>query len=180
MFFDSFEDGNANGWTTDGDSWAVIKPVGHSYEYAMLSNGYNLSAAGGNWTDYLVQAAILLTSDTQGAGAGILGRVVDNNHFYQLEIYNYNGTKTWHLNKNDGGVWSELASGPFNYSTNYYYYLKMVLAGSSITAYILSDGGATYQYLGAASDSSFTSGKIGTRGTLQPYRIDNVQVQLKE
>ncbi|GAB4210133.1 MAG: hypothetical protein OHK0022_42620 [Roseiflexaceae bacterium] len=174
VFFDDFEDGDSNGWTSSGGSWAVCQVGGNSREYCKSDTGAGLTTAGSSWTNYSVQAYIT-QSDTNG-NAALLARVQDANRFYQLELKNDGGVRRWAIWKNNAGAWSEIAKGDYAYAAGSYYLLRFTVQGSTLSASISTDFGQTFQPLGSGSDSTFASGRIGLRSSSTTARFDQVRV----
>jgi len=107
----------------------------------------------------------------------LVARAQDATHFYQLELKkNASGTPQWWIWKDDGGTWTELASGPFAFSADTYYLLRLDVSGSSLTASVSTDYGSSFQNLGSATDSSFGSGRVGLRATGPAASFDEIRV----
>ena len=58
LFGDTFDDGDASGWTRSGGSWSVV--TDGSPAYRQSSTGANAKALAGStsWTDYTVRARV--------------------------------------------------------------------------------------------------------------------------
>jgi len=88
-FMDDFEDGNADGWEPISGEWDV-KLVNDNHEYQYRSVGLTnaagrLSTIGEDfWTDYAVEARVRYREKRDGAG--IAGRIQDENNFYLFII----------------------------------------------------------------------------------------------
>lgn len=177
LFFDDFEDGAADGWTPSGGTWSVCQVGTNSKEYCKTSTDAGLSIAGNAaWSNYAVQA-YLIPSDTNGSSVALLGRVQSASGFYQLELKRSSGgVKSWELYKNVSGTWTRLTGGNYTYVGGAYLLLRLDLNGSSLTASVSSDNGATFQTLGSASDATFSAGKIGVRAVGVTTRYDQVKV----
>jgi O-glycosyl hydrolase len=177
QFLDDFEDGNSTGWTTSGGTWSVCQPSGGSKEFCKTDAGTGLALAGTqSWRNYTVESAVI-PSDVNGTGVSVLGRASDANHFYQLELKRgSNGAKTWSLYKNNGNVWTALASGSYAYTGGSYYYLRLVMTGSSLSAYVATAYNGPWTYLGSAVDSTLTSGGVGVRADSTASHFDLVRV----
>ncbi len=178
VLFETFEDRNSNNWTPAAGNWVVCKPFQNaSWEYCGSSAWENISLAGSSsWRDYDVQSYVLL-NDESNSGVAILGRVQDATHFYQAELrHDESGNKMWFLWKNSGGTWTYLNSGFFTYNAGEYYLLRLSFTGSSIDAFVSTDWGTTFQWLGRGTDTEFAAGKIGVRSWGSPASFDNVEV----
>lgn len=107
----------------------------------------------------------------------LLGRVQNDQQYYQLELKkDASGNKKWWLWKNNYGAWSEIASGPFDYSAGNYYLLRLDLSGSTLTASVSVDYGNFFQVLGSGSDNTYSTGKIGLRSWGSGGRFDAIKV----
>ncbi len=172
LFSDDFEGNNANQWNVYDGSWSVCSVGSNSLEYCGASGSENISFAGNtSWTNYSVRS-YLVASSTSG-GISLLGRVQDGNHFYQLEVKDGN---RWGIWKNNGGSWSNIASGSFNWSANSYYLFKFDLNGNTLAASYSSDNGNSWNSLGSGNDGTWSSGKIGVRLSNITGRFDQVKV----
>ncbi|CAM4492200.1 endoglucanase [Paenibacillus endophyticus] len=156
LFSDDFNDGNADGWSPVSGTWAV------------QSEQYNGQAAGGNshsvtgsvyWTDYTLEAKVSVTNNSGGnKDAGLVFRYTDESNYYVLYLKNNDKSgRKMELVKIVGGVKTSLGFANPSIAADTLYAYKVVVDGSSITAY--KDGIAEI----SVTDSSFSSGKIGTR-----------------
>lgn len=157
LFFDDFNDGNANGWVSDSGTWSVV----NSAYNGTAGQGNSLSTAGSNaWTDYTLQAQVNVNSNAGGNNdAGLLFRFTDANNYYILAIRNNNNTTVpkMQILKKVGGVQTALGSASPSVAANTAYTYKIVVNGSSIQAY--KDGVLQI----SVTDTSLTNGKIGAR-----------------
>lgn len=174
LFFDDFEDGDMSGWTSGSGSWAVCQPPPHSRELCASSSTENIALAGdAAWRDYSVQAYAVGGGSAANGGVVLLARASDSSHFYQFEL-KYGSQ--WAIWKNNGGTWSEIASGPFTWSANTYYLLRFEARGSQLTGSYSTDHGGSWTPLGGGSDSSYTAGRAGVRTWGMTGRFDQVRV----
>jgi hypothetical protein len=175
---DNFTDGNADGWVPWRGTWTVCKPPMHSLAYCPTSTTTeSVSLTGSNaWADYSVEAAVRMS--TTSGGAMVLGRVRDSQHWYQLQLRRspVSGRLAWYLHKRDGASYATLASGPYNWAANTYYHLRLEMKGASLVASVSTDGGRTFNRLGAATDATYASGRIGVRGWGTRSWFDAVKV----
>lgn len=175
LFFDDFEDGNANGWTSTGGSWSVCQIGSNSRELCKTDTGSGLSLAGeSGWSNYSVESYVNLASN--GGSIALLGRAQDANRFYQLELKQSGTSKVWAIWKNNNGAWSQIAEGPFSWTADSYYLLRFTLTGSTLTGEYSTNFGGSFQPLGSGSDTTFASGKIGVRATSSAARWDQIKV----
>ncbi len=162
LYFNDFENGTASGWIPNGGSWNICQSPGSSKAYCHASPGDNFSLTGNSsWSDYSVQGYVNLANDNDGIS--LLGRVQSPSQLYALQLRKdpNTGVKKWWIWKNNGGNWTALASGNYNYAANTYYLMRLDMQGSNLTASISTDFGNTFQTLGGASDSSYATGMIG-------------------
>ncbi|WP_210440872.1 hypothetical protein [Nocardioides xinjiangensis] len=180
-FSDDFQDGNANGWTARTGPWQVCQPPGQDLAFCVSDSAaypktFANPAGAGNWADYSVEATVEVTGID--GGIAIIGRAVDNNHFYMLQLKQYRRTHGWFIHRRDGagGGWVDLAFGQYPWVANQQYRLRLDMQGSLLTAAISTDGGATYTTLGSVHDSTYTHGRIGVRAWDTTAYVDDVKV----
>lgn len=169
MFSDDFENG-AGLWTVVKGPWEIIEDGG-SKVYAQNTTdaqmGESLVVAGdANWTDYSFSADV---EKKVYHRAGIVGRVANNNTFYELFLASNYGE--WQLIKHVNGAQTEIASGPFTSENHVVYNLQLNFAGDTIQAVI--DG----ELVGTVTDASIPAGKIGLRTFPSRAFFDNVLVE---
>lgn len=171
LFSDNFEDGDAAGWSVvkgGAANFSVVSDNTMVYKIQYASGGITekLAVAGNaGWTNYSVESKVKLLS---GSNAGILARYVDANNFYYLKIDSSNDNIQ--LSKRVNGTFALLAETALTINTNTVYTLKLSVDGANLTGYV--DG---IQKI-TASDSTFSAGKIGTRGTSTTYILDDIVV----
>jgi hypothetical protein len=179
MLLDDFASGTGQ-WTVDKGTWTTYtetyasgNPDNTVYEQSGSGSGI-VFAGSAAWTDYTVSTYVKRV----GTGAGILGRVQDDQNFYQLII----SSGSWTLNKFVGGVWSTLETGNHTFSNTNYYHLQMIFSGSTIKVGIWDENGnpivdsPNSDTPVTATDTSFASGKIGLRANTGHAFFDNVAV----
>lgn len=179
-FSDTFDSGAALQWTPINGTWSVCQPpgiVGNRYCETAADYLPPMSFAGDNkWADYYVQATVNLANDVKGR-VGILGRVQDKYHFYELRFEkDANGVKRWTLYKCVSNAFTALASGPFEYHAATDYVLRLTLTGTTLAASVSTDAGATFHSLGRASDSQYRVGRIGLKTQSTGAQFDAVKV----
>jgi hypothetical protein len=64
LFADDFEDGNADGWTKSGGSWAVVSDGSQVYRQSGTSSDARARAGSTSLTNYTVQARVKPTVRT--------------------------------------------------------------------------------------------------------------------
>jgi Phosphoesterase family len=180
LFSDTFDSGSALRWSPVSGTWSVCQPPGViGYRYCQSDPNYlpPLSLAGDlGWADYYVQAVVNMDDDVKGR-VGILGRVQDKYHFYELRLEKDSaGVKKWWLYKNVANTYTPLASGPFNYQRATDYVLRLSLTSTTIAASASFDGGVTFQSLGRATDAQYRVGKIGLKTKSTGANFDAIKV----
>jgi len=180
-FSDTFEQGAvgspATGWSVLSGAWQVCQPPGDTHEYCQVESHVGITTPAvsnsGSWKDYEVDAS-LFHSSASGSVA-LLGRMRDASHFYELSIHSsgHASDQRWNLNVYNGQN-KTLASGPLTQaSIGQFAQIRLMFAGSSITAY------AGQSQLASISDSTYGSGGVGllASGTTTSA-FDNVLVTL--
>jgi pectate lyase len=153
LFADDFEDGNANGWTKSGGSWAVVSDGSLVYRQSGTSADSNARAGSPSWTNITTQARVKpIAFNGADRYVGVMTRVVNSNHYYFLALQNGNRLL---LGKRAGSSPITLATRSFTFSTGTFYTLRIDANGSSLSGYVNGT------LLLTASDSEFTSGIIG-------------------
>jgi hypothetical protein len=180
LFTDTFESGTALQWTPISGVWATCQPPGVvGYRYCQTDPNYlpPLSFAGDDgWGDYYVQATVNMDNDASGR-VGVLGRVQDKYHFYELRLEKDSvGTKKWWIYKNVVNTHTALASGPFAYQRATDYTLRLTLTGTTLAAAMSFDKGVTFQALGRATDSQYRVGKVGLKTKSTAAAFDAIKV----
>ncbi|NQX65122.1 pectate lyase [Paenibacillus alba] len=154
LFSDNFDDGNANGWTTQNGTWSVVQDGG-SYVYRQSSaNEGRASAGNAAWTDYAVEANVKIDNWNGANRAYVAGRYQDGNNFYAASLYNSNGGKL-EIRKKVSGSTTTLATLDYPLSTGVWYTIKLDISGSTIRMYV----NGTLQL--TAADTSLSSGAVG-------------------
>jgi phosphatidylinositol-3-phosphatase len=179
-FSDTFDTGDALQWTPTSGTWSICQPpgvVGNRYCQSAPDFLPPMSLAGDNgWADYYVRAAVNMDNDAKGV-VGILGRVQDKFHFYELRLEkDAAGVKKWWIYKNASNTFTALASGPFNYQRATDYVLKLSLTSTSLVASVSFDNGVTFNSLGRATDSQYRVGRIGLKTKSTAAQFDAVTV----
>ena len=177
LFTDSFDNGLGNWSAVSGDWGNYGSYAGRSQLNASVgATSEELSiAATANWTNFSTAAWVNLAN--WNGGLGLLGRLTDTTHYYMLEIKkNSSGIPAWFISKRDGGNIITLASGSLTYTANTWLRLRLTMNGSTLTAESSTDG-TNYTALGSATDSTFTTGRVGLRAWGSPAFFDDALVQ---
>ncbi|MGG1516595.1 sugar-binding protein [Paenibacillus oryzisoli] len=171
LFSDDFEDGDAAGWSIvngGATNFSVVSDDTMVYKIQYASGGITEKiAVAGNagWTNYAVEAKVKLLS---GSNAAVIARYVNKDNFYVLRIDSSNDKLE--LSKRVNGTFSLLSETAMTLNSNTAYTLKLSVNGTNLIGFV--DG---VQKI-SASDTAFSAGKIGTRGTSSTYTLDNVTV----
>jgi len=170
LFSSDFAQGNTSGWNPVSTSWitatwqAQASYNGVSNVYAKTGTATGISLAGSSsWTNYTFKALVNLKN--LNGGICLLGRVQDATHYYQLEIReNSAGKVMWWIQKDNGGTYTMLASGPLSYTAGSWVYLSFTLNGSRLTAQMSpASNSSNITTLGSVVDSTWSAGRVGLR-----------------
>lgn len=177
LFVDNFDTGLSR-WTPISGTWtspATASYHGTGYQSSGSASDRVSLAGSTSWTDYSVSAWVNLSN--LNGGAGVIGRVQDSTHYYHLAILrDAGGQPAWVLRKRDGSSWTTLASGSLAYTAGSWVRLRLTMSGSTIRAESSADG-TTFTQLGTATDTGYTSGRIGLRSWTATAYFDEVVVQ---
>lgn len=164
LFYDDFNDGNANGWTPQANynDWSVVLDNGNYVYFSSSTNEGRTSAGNQSWTDYSVQAKVKVENFNGSNRAYVSGRYQNGNNYYAASL---TGGNKLELIKKVGGTTSTLVSKNYTLSTGTWYTVKLEMQGSTLKMYV--NGNLELQ----ATDSSLSSGGIGlvARGTVTKY-----------
>lgn len=180
-FFDNFSDGTSDGWTTSGGSWSIQTgdfSVTGDGEYRTLTQS-NLSGVGRAratsvtaFGDQVARARVLVQNASGSSwSASLLGRVVDNNNFYQASLVSTNGTTSVQIVRVLGGTPTVLASAPFSIAINTTHYdVRLDAIGSTLRAFVNDVQVAT------ATDATHASGTVGVATSNADARFGMVKI----
>jgi rhamnogalacturonan endolyase len=169
VWSDSFDDGNANGWSTQYGAWSVVQDGGNYVYYQSSSSEGRASAGSQSWTDYSVAARVKVENWNGSNRAYVAGRYQDGNNYYAASLYNSSGGKL-EIRKKAGGSSSTLASKNYGLSAGTWYDVKLELNGSTLNMYVNGQLQLT------ATDSSLGSGGVGLIGYKAAVKYDDVVV----
>lgn len=169
LFSDNFEDGDANGWTTQNGTWSVVQDGG-SYVYKQTASIEGRASTGNiSWTDYAVEANVKVDNWNGTNRTYVAGRYQDGNNFYAASLYNSNGGKL-EIRKKVSGSTTTLATIDYPLATGTWYTVKLDIVGSTIRMYVNGVLQLT------ATDSSLTSGAVGLVAYKTSASFDQVVV----
>src|SRR4029434_2819240 len=91
LFTDDFEDGNANGWSKSGGSWAVVSDGSLVYRQSGTSSDAEARAGSTSMTNYSVQARVKpLGFNGSNRHAALIARAQSSTNYYYLALTNSN------------------------------------------------------------------------------------------
>jgi len=160
LFEDNFDDGNLNGWTIKSGSWDVVD----GQLRCIASHDAKIVAGDGTWEDYSISAD--LASISGSVDMGILGRLLNESHTYQGQLWNEKARiKIWDED------WSDISAESFPATNGIWYNLRLEFRGTNVKMYINN------MLAAIAEDAMYQNGRIGLRcaSNSQAY-FDNVIV----
>lgn len=173
LLVDDFQDGNANGWTTNGGNWSVIDdiPSGKMYLQNTASGAADSFTGSSTWTNYTAEALIKPLSFIQSNdGTGISARVTDA---YNRYIFAYrNGPQKLQIQKKVNGATTTLVETPYTLTVGKSYSFKALLNESTLKFYVNGVCVLT------CTDSSHTSGKVGLNTYYSTAQFDDIVVKM--
>lgn len=168
LFSDTFEDGAADGWTTNGGSWAVVTDGSRVYRQSSTSSTALAVAGTTSWGDQAVEARVkALAFVGSSEYVAIAARVQNSTNYYYLSLRDANKVE---LNKVAAGSRQLLASKSFTVSTNTWYTLRLEVQGSTLRGFVNG-----VQQL-SATDTQFAAGRAGVTTYNASAAFDDVLV----
>jgi len=169
FFGDTFDDGDANGWTKTGGSWSVVTDGTPAYRQA--STGANAKTQAGDltWTDYTVRARVKpIAFATSARSAGITARSTTLSSYYALVL---TGGGAAQLQRVSNGTVTMLGSGAVAVTPGTWYAVALRVTGSTLAGFV--DGVQVVQ----ATDATFSAGRIGLVTAYASASFDDVVVE---
>ena len=170
LFQDTFSANVYNQFATAYGSWAPCQRVSQQLCATGVSSNEVLAGVA-SWKDYTASTRVIIDAvNPMRNGVDLVYRATDRSHFYELELVREaDGSKQWEIWRNTAGSWTNLARGLVDFTSGVEYGLRVQVIGSHFVASLSRDGGATYDILGSADDTSYAAGKIGLRawGSMQ-------------
>jgi len=163
LFYDDFEDGNDDGWDVTNGSWSV-----KNGKYIQSSTYKGGRSVNGNseWTDYTVEAKMMLTTGTRDAG--LIARYKDGKNFYFMEVK----SNAYKIQKTSGGKWHTVAektpSTPVPHDV--WLHLRFEVKQDTLKHFV----NGVLELL--ATDPDHSNGKIGCRSYEQAMEYDYIKV----
>ncbi|MDG0809851.1 fibronectin type III domain-containing protein [Cohnella rhizosphaerae] len=168
MFEDTFEDGNANGWTAATGQWSVVTSGGNAVYRASAKGKSLIDATYGG--DYAIEADVNSTNGK--GGVGLLAKYADQDNFYVFKYHARTGKAV--IKKRVGGVASVVQAvyGLPTAAAGTPYKLRFETIGDSLV------GSLNGVPVITAADASLAGGKAGlVSGSKQPVAFDNIVVR---
>ncbi len=167
LFSDDFEDGNSTGWSKSGGSWSVT--ADGSQVWRQTSTGADAKAqAGSSWTGQSVSARVKpIAFGNSTRSVGVAARLQSLSNYYSLVL---TGGGAVQLRRVSGGGVTTLATLVFPVSTGTWYTLRLDAFGSSLTGFVNGT------QVVSATDSTFSSGKVGLMSSYASASFDDVAV----
>lgn len=168
FFTDSFQDGNANGWTPNGGTWSVVTDGSYVYRQTNNTGTWNSTAGSASWSSYAVEARIKpLSFNGTDRSVSLHGRRSDANNHYYVSLRNSNILR---LAKVVGGTNTILTDVTFTVTAGTWYKVRLEMNGTSIKVYV---NGVLKV---SATDSSLTQGAVMFGMSNATAEIDDVIV----
>ncbi|WP_430784194.1 pectate lyase family protein [Actinoplanes sp. G11-F43] len=165
LFTDTFDDGDAAGWSRNGGTWSI---TGAAYQQSSVSAQARALAGTGSWTDYTVQARVRpLAFGAADRTAGIAARAQSTSQYYTLVL---TGSGSAQLQRVSGGTATTLATAAVGAGTGVWRTLALTVQGGTLTGRV--DGNPVV----TATDSTFGSGRIGLVTAYASAAFDDVTV----
>ncbi|NUT33224.1 MAG: pectate lyase [Hamadaea sp.] len=165
LFSDTFDDGNADGWTRSGGSWSVSAGA-----YQQTSTGADAKAQAGSlsWASQSVAARVRpIAFGSSARSVGVLARAQSMTNFYALVLV---GSGSVQLRRVSSGGITTLASAPLAVTTGTWYTLTLSASGAGLT------GSVNGTALVTAADSTFGTGRAGVITSYASAAFDDVLV----
>ncbi len=172
LFADSFDDNNADGWTTNGGDWSVSNG-----EYCHTSDSYNYAVVKGAWGDFELKGKVLrgkTTKEGNALGVGLVFRYVDDSNY-------------WRAVQEEGkfmirgcvkGSWVTVPRAEVDFNNvpqDAWYWIKVNATGDNLCAKIWKDGDAepaAWTVTGKSSDLMY--GGVGFCAIACQAKFDNI------
>ena len=164
FFFDNFQNGLPS-WEPMAGNWDVSQS-GSSTQYTAVRREYALSYAGNpNWSNYRVNAQVIIDDDRQGQ-VGIVGRGDSDHYYYELVLgRSPQGQKSWAIRQRQAHRWTTLATGAFDYDLGTPYVMRLAFQGLKLEGSISRDLGGSFDKLGTV-EAPFGGWQVGRFGVV--------------
>jgi len=178
LFQDSFDDGDAAGWSVVEGSWSVRNGT-------YVGSGADARAVAGDstWTDVIYEGRFMFDS-SDAREASLLFRVQDafagenNGHYYQIANYTFFNS-FWGgnvaLHRIGDGTIDGLQVVTFNLSAGQWYNFRLELNGGTVKYYL--DGAMVLSQSGLFD---YSQGRIGIKAYYSTSHFDDIVVESSE
>ena len=167
-FSDNFEDGNHNGWSKSGGTWAVVSDGSRALQQSnATTDNARVFAGDSGWTDYTVSARVKPISLGSGGFVGLLARAKGSTSFYRLGLLPGNQIQ---LQAVDSGTVTVLGGTSHTVTPGTWHTLALSVSGSTISGTVDGTPVAT------AGNSSLPNGRIGLQTSRSSATFDDVTV----
>lgn len=187
---DTFEDGNLNGWTSEGSApnWAVVTDGSNVLEQDDYSGESRALFDDTNWSgDQVVEARVKPTAfNGSNRFAAVYARYQGLQNTYYVTLRNApSGGQTVQLRKIAGGTVTTFDSettATFPIATNSWYQVRLVATGTSTVALtatvtdLTASGNPSVTLTGTDSSSPFATGRAAVGTYLAKARFDDIFV----
>jgi hypothetical protein len=168
LFSDTFEDGNANGWTTSGGTWSVVADGTQVLRQSGTTGDARARAGSSSWTNYIVSVrAKPLAFNGTNRFVSVMARAQSDTSYYYLALRSNN---TVELKKLVNGAATTLASASVTVTVGTWYTLTLEVSGTTLRGTV--NGGSTL----TANDSQYASGQMGVNTFNATASYDDVTV----
>jgi len=177
LFFDDFEDGNADGWEVAGGTWDITTDGSLVYQQSLLENQRQFSMVSGScWADQIVEARMKITT-TEGMSNSYIGaifaRALSEDTHYMLAIGSDAKLvlrKRVNSMSNSATELGDPYSPTPKLSPNVWYTLKLEVVGTTLNGYLDDTLRVT------ATDASIASGGVAVGTVNRAAVFDDVRV----
>jgi hypothetical protein len=168
LFTDDFSDGNTNGWSKSGGTWAVVTDGSPAARQSQASSeNARLFAGSTSWTAYRVQARVKPLSFGSGGVVGLLSRASGSTKFYRLALLPGSQVQLQAVN---GSSVTVIGSASRTVAIGTWYTLAIEASGTTIRATV--DGAQIAQ----GTNALVASGRIGFQTLYSTASFDDVAV----
>ncbi len=168
LFSDNFESGSASQWTPSGGTWSVGTDGNRVYSQTNNQNDTRSLAGSAAWTNQVLQVRVKPVSfNGTNRIVYVMARAQNATNYYYIALRSNN---TLELKKLVNGAATTLATAAQTVTTGTWYTLKLEVIGNQLRAYVNGTLKAS------ATDSQFTTGRIGVGGFFSTANFDDVVV----
>ncbi|BCL18059.1 pectate lyase family protein [Micromonospora sagamiensis] len=168
LLTDTFDDGDANGWSRSGGTWSVVTDGSPAFRQSGTSSDARALVGQSTWTDYGVQARVKPTAFAASTRhVGVIARAQSSSSYYALVATASGGVQ---LVKRAGGDPVVLGSATAGVTVGSWSTLRLEAVGSSLRGYV--NGALVVQ----ATDAGFAAGRAGLATAYASATFDDVEV----